>query len=285
MPRLLVACCMLLLVAGCAAAAGGPAPQTVEIPAGTFVAGSDRDERELAYTLDERAYGHSVTREQRWYEDELERQEVELPAFAIMRHLVTNADYARFVEATGHPAPDVDPATWQGYGLIHPYARTRRHAWVEGRPPEGRKDHPVVLVSHADAKAYARWLSQETGATWRLPTALEWQKAARGSDGRIFPWGDAWDPMRLNSHDQGPFDTTPVGSFPDGASPYGMLDPAGNVFEWTADAAGEARTVVKGAGSWDDQGCGVCRPASRHARPADLKHILVGFRLVREPAP
>lgn len=186
------------------------------------------------------------------------------------------------MEATGHPAPDVDRATWQSYGLAHPYERTRRHAWVDGQPPEGRATHPVVLVSHADAEAYARWLSEEIGETWRLPSEPEWEKAARGTDGRIFPWGDQWDPSRLNSHDGGPFDTTPVGSYPDGASSFGMLDPAGNVFEWTADAAGDGRFVVKGAGSWDDRGCGVCRPASRHSRPADLKHILVGFRLVRE---
>lgn len=272
----------LVIAVGSADAVDVPRPETVEIPAGPFVAGSDRAERELAYTLDERAYGHRVTRENRWYEDERERQETELPAFAITRTLITNARYALFIEATGHPAPDVDPATWQSYGLVHPYERTRRHAWTEGRPPEGRTEHPVVLVSHADAETYARWLSGETGATWRLPTELEWEKAARGTDGRIFPWGDDWDPTRLNSHDRGPFDTTPVGSYPGGASPFGMLDPAGNVFEWTADEAGDGRVVVKGAGSWDDQGCGVCRPASRHSRPADLKHILIGFRLVRE---
>lgn len=274
--------CILLLIADGAAAAETRAPETVEIPAGAFITGSDRAERELAYTLDEKAYGHSITREQRWYEDERARQEVERPAFEITKTLITNAPYARFVEATGHPAPDVDPATWQGYGLVHPYERTRRHAWVDGRPPEARANHPVVLVSHADAEAYARWLSGETGATWRLPTELEWEKAARGTDGRYFPWGNEWNPMRLNSHDRGPFDTTPVGAYPDGASPFGLLDPAGNVFEWTADDAGGGRVVVKGAGSWDDRGCGVCRPASRHTRPADLKHLLIGFRLVRE---
>lgn len=278
-----LALCALLLVAGCAPlTAETRAPETVEVPAGAFIAGSDRAERQLAYTLDEQAYGHSATREQRWYEDERERQEVELPAFEITKTLITNAQYARFVEATGHPAPDVDAATWQSYGLVHPYERTRRHAWTEGRPPEGREEHPVVLVSHADAEAYAAWLSERTSGTWRLPTELEWEKAARRTDGRYFPWGDEWDPALLNSHDRGPFDTTPVGSYPDGASPFGLLDPAGNVFEWTADEAGGGRVVVKGAGSWDDRGCGVCRPASRHTRPVDLKHILVGFRLVRE---
>lgn len=258
-----------------------PVPELVEIPAGPFVVGSDRAEREAAYRLDEAAYGHDRTRKAGWYEGEPERHEESLAAFAITRTPITNAQYAAFVAATGHRAPDVDPATWRGYGLIHPYERTRRHAWRDGRPPPGRANHPVVLVSHANAEAYAAWLSATTGASWRLPTEREWEKAVRGPDGRRFPWGDAWDPARLNSHDAGPFDTLPVGSFPDGAGPYGLLDGAGQVFEWTATPApGERpRYIVKG-GSWDDSGCGICRPAARHARPAALRHILIGFRLV-----
>jgi len=114
-----------------------------------------------------------------------------------------------------------------------------------------------------------------------LPSELEWEKAARGTDGRIFPWGNIFDPAKLNSHDRGPFDTTPVGRYPTGANPFGLLDAAGQVFEWTSSAAGAGRAIVKG-GSWDDRGCGVCRPAARHARPVMIKHILIGFRLVRQ---
>ena len=272
---------VLLGFTACVRAAPFDPPAVVDIPAGSFVAGSDRAEREAAYRLDEAAYGHSRTREGRWYEGERPRQTLDLPAFAITRTLITNRLYAAFVEATGHPAPDVDPRTWAGYGLIHPYERTRRHAWRDGRPPPGREDHPVVLVSHGDAQAFAAWLSAETGRLWRLPTVLEWEKAARGGDGRRFPWGDGWDPARLNSHDRGPFDTLPVGSFPEGASPYGLLDPAGQVFEWTASPRGTGRFLVKG-GSWDDSGCGVCRPAAQHSRPQALKHILIGFRLIVE---
>jgi formylglycine-generating enzyme required for sulfatase activity len=257
------------------------APETVTVPAGPFIAGSDAAEREHAYTLDEAAYGHGRTRERGWYDREAARATVELAAFDIMATPVTNAQYARFVAATGHPAPDVDAETWASYRLVHAYERTRRHAWVNGAFPQGRDDHPVVLVSVADAQAYARWLSAQTGETWRLPSEQEWEKAARGSDGRTFPWGDTFDASHLNSHDRGPFDTMPVGSFPQGASPHGMLDAAGQVFEWTASATSETRRLVKG-GSWDDKGCGVCRPAARHGRPAALKHILIGFRLVRE---
>ncbi len=262
-------------------AGDAPHPEVIMIDGGPFIAGSDTDERELAYRLDEEAYGHSRTRQWGWYDDDMDRHVVELGAFFIMKNLVSQADYARFVEATGHAVPDVDKETWDGYGLIHPYPRTRPYAWTGGTPPADRLDHPVVLVSHADAMAYGRWMSGETGRLWRLPTALEWEKAARGTDGRMFPWGNEWDATKLNTHDLGPFSTMPVGSFPEGKSPFGMLDAAGQVFEWTADEQRPGRYWVKG-GSWDDRGCGICRPADRHGRPEDIRHILIGFRLVVE---
>ena len=257
-------------------------PELIAIPEGPFWSGSDRAERELGYQLDEAAYGHSRTRERKWYEYEYKRAQRQTGAYSITRNLITNAQYHAFIKATGHQVPDVDEATWKGYRLIHPYSRTRRHAWKDGKPPKDRENHPVVLVSHDDAKAYAAWLSAETGKAWRLPTWQEWEKAARGTDGRIFPWGDQWDAAKLNSHDSGPFDTLPVGSFPEGASPFGLLDAAGQVFEWTASETNAGRFEVRG-GSWDDSGCGVCRSAARHSRPAYLKHILVGFRLVVDP--
>jgi formylglycine-generating enzyme required for sulfatase activity len=269
-----------VLAAGCGNA--GPMPSVVAVPAGEFIMGSGASEREAAYRLDEQAYGHSVTRRQGWYDRELPSQRVGTQAYGIMTRPVTNAQYARFVAASGHPAPDVDEATWAAYGLVHPFARTRRHAWRDGAPPPGRGDHPVVLVSHADAEAYAAWLAKQTGVAWRLPSEPEWEKAARGVDGWRFPWGDRFEPDRLNSHDKGPFDTTQAGELAAGASPFGMLDAAGQVYEWTATAAGPARYIVKG-GSWDDKGCGVCRPAARHSRPAEIRHILIGFRLVRPP--
>jgi len=273
----------MLAVVALPARAGGvvQGPAVVEIPAGPFVFGSDRAEREAGYRLDEAAYGHRVTRDSKWYESEFARQRGMTKRYFITRTLVTNDQYHVFIEATGRAAPDVDRKTWRNYGLIHPWSRTRRHAWKDGAPPSGRADHPVVLVRYDDALAYAAWLTKVTAYRWRLPTEQEWEKAARGNDGRRFPWGDRFDAARLNSHDKGSFDTIPVGMFPAGASPYGLLDPAGQVFEWTATLAGAGRSIVKG-GSWDDKGCGVCRPAARHSRPHFLKHILVGFRLVRE---
>lgn len=276
--------CLFLGLAACTDGGtpdGVALPATVSVPAGVFLAGSGAPQREAAYRLDEAAYGHSITRINRWYGDERLYAEYETGAYEIMRTPVTNRQYAVFLEDSGHSAPDVNRAVWEGYGLVHPYERTRRHAWKTGQIPAGRANHPVVLVSYRDAVAYADWLSEKTGDNWRLPTELEWEKAARGTDGRWFPWGLEFDPMLLNSHDQGPFDTMPVGSFPEGASPYGALDMAGQVYEWTSDRAGEGRRIVKG-GSWDDKGCGVCRAAARHGRPETIKHILIGFRLVRE---
>jgi len=273
---------LFLVLVGCVAAEAKDAwvpPRLIDIPAGAFIMGSLPKEREAAYQLDEIAYGHSRTRKWKWYEKERRKTPV-LPAYQITRTTITNAQYQDFVKSTGHRVPGVDKKTWLGYGLAHPYQRTRRHAWRDENFPAGRSEHPVVLVSHEDARAYAKWLSGKTSGHWRLPTEAEWEKAARGDDGRWFPWGNRYDPSRLNSHDLGPFDTRSSGSYPDGDSPYGLVDAAGQVFEWTSTTAGPGRYIVKG-GSWDDKGCGICRPAARHSRPAGLKHILIGFRLVR----
>ncbi len=274
-------------------------PETVPIPGGAFVRGSNRAEREAAYRLDESAYGHSITREQRWYENEGPRRIAMTDPFRITRTPITNRQYAPFVRETGHPAPDVDAATWASYGLIHPWARTRRHAWRDGRPPPGREDHPVVLVSWEDARAYARWLGRRTGDRWRLPREAEWEKAARGSEGRAFPWGDEWRPQWTNTGATAPGAEAvmAVGSFPRDRSPYGVMDMGGNVSEWVADhyapypgselrldEAERAHRVVRGGGA----GVGhyslslFFRSARRaHADPA-MRSTDVGFRCARD---
>lgn len=287
---------LLLLVASCSTAQVAPEPDVVSISrnqpgdylpelvavaAGDFIKGSDWQEREFAYRLDEAAYGHRLTREQQWYAQEPPRQQASTPSYHITRTPITNRQYAAFIQQSGHEAPGVDRETWRSYGLIHPFERTRRFAWRGNHPPPGREQHPVVLVSYDDAIAYARWLSRETGHRWRLPGLDEWERAARGDHGGRFPWGDDFDPDRLNSHDAGPFDTESVGRYPLGASPHGSLDAVGQVFEWIDTNPAHARAWVKG-GSWDDSGCGVCRPAARHSRPKSIRHILIGFRLVRE---
>lgn len=135
------------------------------------------------------------------------RHKVTLPAYRIDKYPVTNAQYARFVAATGHRPP------------LH---------WSKGKIPRGLEMHPVTMISWFDAKAYAEWAGK------RLPTEQEWERAARGVDGRRWPWGNKMDPTRLNTYYQ-VGSTSKVGAYPTGASPEGLLDMAGNVSEWVAD--------------------------------------------------
>jgi len=106
--------------------------------------------------------------------------------------------------------------------------------WEEDRPPKGKESHPVVYVDWYDALAYCDWLSRVLRRTVTLPSEAQWEKAARGDrDTREYPWGEAFEPGLCNSLKLALGDTTPVGIFPAGASPYGVLDMAGNVWEWT----------------------------------------------------
>jgi formylglycine-generating enzyme required for sulfatase activity len=141
-------------------------------------------------------------------EDETPQQEMVISAFNIDIYPVTNAEYKEFVDATGHNPP---------------------RTWKEGAYPEGTADHPAIWVNWQDANAYCEWAGK------RLPTEFEWERAARGTDGRAYPWGDTFDAAKCNSLDSGLKGTSPVGSYPDGASPDGVFDMAGNVWEWTAD--------------------------------------------------
>ena len=146
---------------------------------------------------------------------------VDQPAFRIARSPVTNAEYAAFTRATGHARP------------AH---------WLDDEPPRGLSRHPVTHVDWTDALAYCAWVGV------RLPTEAEWEKAARGADGRRYPWGAARATPR-EANCGGWFGaTTEVGGFPAGASPYGVLDMAGGVWEWTAspaDASAQGRRVLR----------------------------------------
>jgi len=167
------------------------------------------------------------------FADEKPQCRVNLPSYWIGRTEVTNAQYQRFIRATGHRAPDY----WEG-----------------GQVPSGLESFPVVSVDWVDARAYCEW------AGGHLPTELQWEKAARGADGRVFPWGNQWDSKRcrnfglvtgaeyataeeynragerwLSNHDDVREGPAAVGSCPAGASPYGCLDMAGNVWQWCAD--------------------------------------------------
>ena len=168
-------------------------PETVIVPGGEFTMGS--------------APGEGVP------DYETPAHAVSLPVYRIGKYSVTNLQYAAFIkDKRGQAVP---------------------RGWFNRAPPLDRPDllvHPVTNVSWEDAMAYCDWLSGQTGRRYTLPSEAEWEKAARGTDGRRYPWGDAWADGRCNVGGAG---TTPVTAFPNGASTYGCLDLLGNVQEWT----------------------------------------------------
>jgi gamma-glutamyl hercynylcysteine S-oxide synthase len=158
-------------------------------------------------------------------EHEKPRRRVYLPAFCIDVFPVTNARFALFLDASGYREPHWwSPAGWEW---------ARRHKITQplkwGEAGWDGPEQPVAGVSWYEADAYARW------ALRRLPTDAEWEKAARGEDGRRYPWGDDWPTPRVANFDNVIGRSTPVGLYPDGVSPYGCHDMAGNVNNWTAD--------------------------------------------------
>ena len=212
-------------------AAGGPMskprtrrifePEMVRIPAGTFRMGSNPGE--VA----------NVLKDWKHKEEELEREQpahlLELPEYLIGKYPVTNREFRHFVKENLSAAPNNPSASPSG--------------WIGAEFPSLKRNHPVVNVTWDQVVAYCRWLSTKTGKPYRLPTEAEWEKAARGPEGRIYPWGDVYDPLE-NVFDhkfvnvfKGVMEsrTSPVGQFsPQGDSPYGCADMAGNVWDWTS---------------------------------------------------
>jgi len=208
-----------------------------------------------------------------------ERRAVYLDAFYMDATPVTNKDFATFLEITGYRPTD------EGSGRFVSHLRA-------GKIPKGKENHPVVFVSFRDASAYAAWAGK------RLPTEAEWEKAARGTDGRKYPWGRLEPSAVTANYGKMHGDTVSVGSLPDGASPYGILDLAGNVWEWCADyddptfysdgppsnprntrGGKKARLVMRG-GSYM-YGPGSLRTYSRTSFEAHYRFGDGGFRCVR----
>jgi len=236
-----------------------PPPTATPIPP---VAASSTEATMIAIPAGEFTMGSDV-------EDERPPHAVFVDGFEMDRLEVTNQEFERFVRETGYvtDAEKAGDTSWRYYAKNKP-------------------QHPVVKVSWNDAVAFCAWAGK------RLPSEAEWEKAARGADARAYPWGNQWDAARANAKETGNRGTTPVGGFPAGASPYGVLDMAGNVAEWTTDwfkaypggdfyspYYGEKYRVIRGGGWFSDQN--LVRTTERSASSMTLANDDVGFRCVR----
>lgn len=235
-------------------------PVMVRIPAGPFLMGSTEEQ----------------VKEGGAREEETPQRPVELGEYWIGKYPVTNAEYQSFVRESGHPSP----LGWNGVDY-----------------PSEKGGHPVTHVTWEGCLAYCRWLSGKTGKPYGLPSEAEWEKAARGVDGRIYPWGDGFDPKKVNSKEGGAGGTTPVGQYsPAGDSPYGIADAAGNVWEWTRSLYkaypydpqdgresmdSEGPRVLRGGAFY--RGASLLRCALRLRNHASYRYWGFGFRVVLLP--
>lgn len=271
----------------------------VYIPAGEFLMGSTEADIDQVLRDCSDCSG-------KWFANEIPQHRVYLDGFWIDQTEVTNAMFARFVGETGY----VTGAEKAGGGIVldllaMEWKMTAGADWRHPRGPgtsiEGLGDHPVVQTSHDDALAYCQWAGR------RLPTEAEWEKAARGTDGRIYPWGNqapaghllnfadrnAYVRSAEPGEDDGYLFTAPVGSYPDGASPYGVLDMAGNAWERVSDRYGatyyadsparnptgpsSGDTVVIRGGS-STRPASYVRTALRYRYPPKNRSSGIGFR-------
>ena len=200
---------------------------------------------------------------------------VDVSTFMIDEAAVTNAQFKAFLEATGYRPK---------------YATNFLAHWPNGQMPKALAEHPVVYVDLDDARAYAKWAGK------RLPTEAEWQLAAQGTDGRLWPWGgtmdmDKPDPKRVNTTGG----TIPVKSLPDSRSPYGCYQMSGNVYEWTESQRDDGHTrfaIIRGGSFFNAKGSiwyvdGGPRPCNHHAKfilmwPGLDRCATIGFRCVKD---
>jgi formylglycine-generating enzyme required for sulfatase activity len=278
--RLSMPAAVLIAITACARPPSAPSPRVERAPLSELIAIPG-----AAFPMGDARYAAQRP-------DETPRT-VTVAPFSIMRFEVTNAQFAEFARATGHVT---DPEK-NGWGWV--WGRTWRKvpgaSWRHPRGSrtgiEGRADHPVVQVSVADAAAYCAWRGM------RLPTEAEWELAARGTDGRRYPWGDSHpeqsgDPRRRRANfgrvdccapdpSDGYETTAPVGAFAAGASPFGVQDMAGNVWEWTADSfPGQPGTAALRGGGWGNNPY-CLRTTYRHANSRNVGRDHIGIRCVR----
>ena len=210
------------------------------------------------------------------------KERLSLSPFWIDKRPVTNAEFARFVQATGY----ITTAEGTGIGCANTGKRWEDIEGANWRYPAGpgfgdresKADHPVVQVSWDDAAAYAKWAGK------RLPTEQEWEKAARGIDGREYPWGDQEPTRELCNFDKHEGRTTPVGKYsPQGDSPFECEDMSGNIWEWTASQDGVVGRVLRGGG-WSHPAKYV-RLVLRSVHEPEERYDTDGFRCVSDVFP
>ncbi|RME75071.1 MAG: formylglycine-generating enzyme family protein, partial [Planctomycetota bacterium] len=241
----------------------------VYVPAGYFIMGRSRKDAQL---------DQNQTPENRIY----------LPGFYIDKYEVTNRQYRKFLTAIQRSHSHSE--------YCHPNEpKNKDHTpmyWTD--PDYNQDDQPVVGVDWYDAYAFAKYVGK------RLPTEQQWEKAARGSDGRLWPWGNKWNPNALNHYTTGPKKPTVVGSYPLGKSPYGCYDMAGNVWEWTDSKYApypnslfkvprkERNYYILRGGSWNDNeiylaDIRLTMTVFRFPKPRSLRGPHIGFRCVKLP--
>lgn len=270
----------------------------VKVPHGEFLMGSKADNKQA-------------------FDSEKPQHKLNIPYdFLMARFPVTNEQFEKFVKADSYSTL----AEKEGFGWVSngkEWINTKGANWKHPRGPQtnidGISKHPVVQLAWVDGLAYFDWLMNQFGKDvpggliFRAPTDAEWEKAARGTDGREYPWGNEFNPANCNSREGGRGDTTPVGAFsPQGDSPFGVCDLSGNVWEWTAslwgkdfnapdykypynfrdgrenlEAGNDVRRVLRG-GSFTSQARGV-RAAFRDRNLPHLRSGDLGFRVVLAP--
>jgi formylglycine-generating enzyme required for sulfatase activity len=276
----------------------------IRVPAGTFIAGSGKEETDAAGFPAELAAREQPAR----------RIRVE-KSFRIARHEVTRGEFARFARETDRSM--AGPCSYLADGPANRWESDLAHDWVN--PGFDQTDaHPVVCVTIADAKDYAAWLSRKSGRRFRLPSSAEWEYAARAGTTGPYWWGgsaealcryaNVADASRARAHNRGVIDrakfvpcddghvfTAPVGSFR--ANPWGLHDVIGNVWEWTLDCAeqrqagapadaslrlgGDCTSRINRGASWTNSPKYV-RIAVQHPDLADARTTVLGFRLIEE---
>ncbi len=190
----------------------------VLIPEGLFLMGSTRQDIDKLLELDRNIETVRL-------DNEIPQREVHLSAYLIDKYPVTNAEYKKFIESDGYNQKVFwSDAGWQYISQSNDLENDDLDNILNGE-----NDCPVVNISWYEAEAFAKWAEK------RLPTEAEWEKAARGTDGRIYPWGNMFEKTNLNCAEAKNEKPTPVTKYPQSQSLYGCFDMAGNVWEWTAD--------------------------------------------------